>query len=103
MANLTRTAAQVSPTKPQDSEIHDFRCAVAIDRQIVYQTAAGRVNLAGAAAAGIVARPFGIALGKRGAGDCVSVLKRGFCAGFDVSAKPGGGRCPPYRKSPRHS
>lgn len=87
MADLTRTANQVAPTKPQDSEIHDFRCGVAVDHQIVYQAATGKLALAAAGAAGIAAKPFGIALGKRGIGDSVSVLKRGFCAGFDVSGK----------------
>ena len=85
MADIVVTAAQVGVVNPAECEIHDFIAAAAITAgQAVYLTSSGTVNLADANAAGL--QQFrGIALKSVGAGQPVSVLKRGRVYGFTIS------------------
>ena len=86
MADITVTAAQVAVVHPHSAEIFDFIAAEAITAgQAVYQTTAGKVGVADANVAG--KQQFrGIALKSVGAGQAVSVLKKGTLAGFDLSS-----------------
>ncbi|MDZ4766518.1 MAG: capsid cement protein [Chloroflexota bacterium] len=86
MADLTLTAAQIAPIYPQNAEIFDYLAAESITKgQAVYFTAAGKVGVADANAAG--KQQFrGIALNTAGAGQAVSVLQRGHVYGFAVSS-----------------
>lgn len=84
-AQVTVTAAQVAAIFPQKAEIYDFIAAVAITAgQPVYLTTAGKADLADGDAANTTVCT-GIALNSAGAGQGVSVLKRGHVAGFAVS------------------
>ena len=86
MADVTVTAAQVGSVFPDKAEIVDFVAAEAITAgQAVYQVAAsGRVGVADANAAG--KQQFrGIALSSVGAGQGLSVLKKGHVYGFGLA------------------
>lgn len=85
MADLTVTAAQVSPVNETQYEGRAYMAATAITAgQAVYVTSAGKINLARANAVG-TARFVGIALRTVGAGQVVNVIQRGSVAGFDLS------------------
>lgn len=85
MADITVTAAQVAVVNPDQAEIYDFIANAAITAgQPVYQLSTGKVGPADANAAG--QQQFrGIALKSVGAGQAVSVLKKGFVTGFAIS------------------
>lgn len=85
MAAITVTAAQVAPLFVHQTEIYSLEAAEAITKgQAVYVNANGKAALADASDAGTLILA-GIALDAAGAGQAVSVLKRGFVAGFGVS------------------
>lgn len=86
MADITVSADQVSIVDPAQAEIHDQIAAESLTRgAALYITSAGKAGLADANAAG--KQQFrGISLGKGGAGQGVSLLKRGKVAGFDLSS-----------------
>ena len=84
-ADIALTAAQVEPIFPLQAEIYSFIAASTITKgQVVYMTTAGTVAPADANGAGLQ-QARGIALNAAGAGQAVSVLKRGHVAGFTVS------------------
>jgi hypothetical protein len=88
MANeVALTAAQIAPVFPEEAEIYSFVAAEAITQgEAVYMlTSAGTVGVADANVAN--KQQFrGIALEAAAAGQAISVLKRGHCYGFTVSA-----------------
>lgn len=85
MTAIALTANQIQPVYPETAEIYDFVAAAAITAgQAVYITSAGKVDLADANGSGTL-QFRGIALNAAAAGQAVSVLKRGHCAGFTVS------------------
>jgi len=85
MADIAITAAQVEVIDALDAEILNFLAEETITQgQIVYMTATGTVGVADANAAG-KQQARGVALNGGGAGQAISVLKRGRCAGFTVS------------------
>lgn len=87
MADIVVTAAQVAVVYPHNAEIYDFIANEAINAgQAVYLLTTGKVGLADANAAGQPQQFRGIALKTVGAGQAVSVLKKGWVAGFAVSA-----------------
>jgi len=89
MADITRTKAQVAVVFPQNAEIYDFIATEAIEAgQPVYQLTTRKVGVADANAAG-KQQVRGIALKDVGAGQAVSVLKKGHVEGFDVSGLNG--------------
>jgi len=92
MADLTRTKAQVAVVFPQYAEIYDFIANEAIEAgQPVYQLTTRKVAKADANGAGL--QQFrGIALKDVGAGQAVSVLKKGHLEGFDLSSLNGDAR-----------
>lgn len=84
MAELTVTAAQVSPIFPRFAEIYSMIAAETITAgQVVYQTSAGKAGVADANAAG-KQQARGIALCGGGAGQVIDVLKKGHVAGFTL-------------------
>lgn len=86
MANeVALTAAQIAPCYPGKAEIYDVIAAEAITKgEAVYFTTSGTAGVADANASG--KQQFrGIALETVGAGQAVSILKRGHCYGFTVS------------------
>jgi len=85
MADITVTAARVGLLYPQKADVRDYLAAVTITKgQAVYILAAGTVGVADANASG--AQQFrGIALNGGGAGQAISVLHDGECAGFTVT------------------
>ena len=86
MANeIALTAAQIQPIFPAKAEIYTFIAAAALTQgQAVYLTTSGTVGVADAN--GSSTQQFrGIALEAVAAGQAVSILKRGHCAGFTVS------------------
>ena len=86
MAAVALTAAQIGVVFPHTAEIYDFVAAATITRgQALYITSAGLVNLADANGSGTL-QFRGIALNGGGAGQAISVLKRGHCFGYTVSA-----------------
>jgi hypothetical protein len=86
MADITCTAAQVAVVNPHNAEIYDFIATEAITAgQPVYQLTTGKVGVADANAAG--KQQFrGIALKSVGAGQAVSVLKKGMITGFGIGS-----------------
>lgn len=87
MANeVALTAVQIAPCYPSKAEIYDVVAAVAIAKgEAVYQTSSGTFGVADANDSG--KEQFrGIALEGVGAGQAVSILKRGHCYGYTVSA-----------------
>jgi hypothetical protein len=86
MADISLTAAQIAPVYPQKADIFDYIAAESISKgQAVYFTAAGKVGVADANAAG--KQQFrGIALNAAGVGQAVSVLHRGHVYGFAVGS-----------------
>lgn len=85
MADISLTAAQVAAIDPLNAEIYNFVAAETITQgQIVYLTTTGTAGVADANAAG-KQQARGVALNGGGAGQAISVLKRGRCAGFTVS------------------
>ena len=85
MADIAITAAQVEAIDPLQAEIYNFVAAETITQgQIVYMTTSGTVGVADANGAG-KQQARGVALNGGGAGQAISVLKRGRCAGFKVS------------------
>lgn len=86
MADIALTAAQIEPIDPlSHSEIYSGIAAAAITKgQIVYMTTTGTIGVADANDAG-KQQARGVALNAAGAGQAVSILKRGRCAGFTVS------------------
>lgn len=85
MSDLTVTAAQVGAVFPQKADIHDFIAAETITAgQAVFVDSNGKVQLADANASG--EQQFrGIALNGGGAGQAISVLKRGHIYGFTIT------------------
>ncbi len=85
MADISVTAAKVAPVFPDQAEIRTFIAAAAITAgQPVYINSSGKVDVADANVA--AAEHFrGIALETVGAGQPVSILRRGEVYGFDLS------------------
>ena len=85
MADIAITAAQVAVIDPLKAEIYDFVAAATITQgQIVYITTSGTVGVADANDSG-KEQARGVALNGGGAGQAISVLKRGRCAGFTLT------------------
>lgn len=85
MTAIALTAAQIAAVYPDKAEIYDFVAAATITAgQAVYITSTGKVDLADANGSGTI-QFRGIALNGGGAGQAISVLKRGHCYGFTVS------------------
>ncbi|HEU4327374.1 MAG TPA: hypothetical protein VFS21_29825 [Roseiflexaceae bacterium] len=85
MSAIALTSAQVAPIFPEDAEIFDFVADELVSAgQAIYGTTTGGAGLADADASGKDAFR-GIALNSAGAGQAVSVLKKGHVAGFAVS------------------
>ena len=85
MADIALTAAQVAPCFPGNAELIDVVAAEALTKgQIVYQTTSGTFGVADANDSG-KEQARGVALETVGAGQAVSILKRGACYGFTVS------------------
>jgi len=86
MADITVTAAKVAPVFPEKAEIYSGVCAVTVTAgQAVYFNSDGKLALSDGSAAG-TAISAGIALEGGGAGQVISVLKRGHVYGFTVSS-----------------
>lgn len=89
MADITVTAAQVALVFPSKAEIIDGIATETITvGQAVYQLTTRKFGVADANAAG--KQQFrGIALNSAGAGQAVSILKKGFVAGFGIGSLNG--------------
>lgn len=86
MADITVTAANVAAMYPAHAEIYDRVAAVAVTAgQVLYLNSSGKVDLYDSNGSGTL-QPEGIALNAAGAGQGVSVLKRGFVDGFSISS-----------------
>lgn len=86
MATIAVTAAQVAPVFPGQSEVFDMVAGVTITAgQVVYRNSSGRAALADANAGSGAEIVAGIALNGGGAGQAISVLKRGHVYGFTLS------------------
>jgi hypothetical protein len=86
MADIVVTAAQVEAIDPLHAEIYNFIAGATITQgQVVYMTTTGTLGVADATTAGGLYQARGIALNGGAAGQAISVLKRGRCAGFTVS------------------
>lgn len=86
MADITVTAAKVAAIDPHYAEIYNFIAGATITAgQVVYMTTTGTLGVADATTAGALYQARGIALNGGAAGQAISVLKEGRCAGFTVS------------------
>jgi hypothetical protein len=89
MADITRTAAQIAVLFPDEAEIYSFVAYETIAKgNPVYLTSAGTVGVADANGSGTDTF-FGIALEAGGAGQAISVLKRGHITGYTLSGAYG--------------
>lgn len=87
MADITVTAAKIGVVYPEKAEIFDFVAAATITAgQAVYQTSAGKIDIADANGSGTL-QFRGIALNGGGAGQAISVLKKGHVNGFTVTSQ----------------
>jgi hypothetical protein len=85
MTDITVTAAKVGASDTQQREIlHLIAGATITAGQAVYQTTAGKADLADASATG-TAQVVGIALTGGVAGQPIAILKRGFVEGFSIT------------------
>lgn len=85
MADITVTAAQVSPVYPQKAVIYPAVAGTAITAgAICYFDTNGKLALSDASATA-TAKVHGMALNSAGANQAVSLLVEGFVAGFNVS------------------
>lgn len=85
MADIVVTADNVAVLYPRFAEIYDFVAAAAITAgQALYMNTSGKVDLYDSNGSGTL-QLLGIALNGAGIGQAVSVLKRGFVAGFTLS------------------
>lgn len=85
MAVVASTAAQVRPVLPETAEIIDAVAGAAVTAgQAVYWNTSGNLVLSNAGVAG-TAKFAGIALNTVGIGQAVSVLKRGYLAGYTLT------------------
>lgn len=85
MADLALTAAQISVVDPEAAEIISGVLAATVTQgQTVYQDTSGTWGVGDASAAGTT-KNAGIALSAGGAGQAISILKRGSVAGFTIT------------------
>lgn len=85
MADITVTAADVRRVFPDRDECYDHIAGATITAgQLVYLNSSGKLDLADGSATG-TAQLVGIALNGAASGEVVSVLYRGWVAGFTVS------------------
>jgi hypothetical protein len=86
MADIALTAAKIAPVDPDEAEIYDVIATETITAgQALYQvTTTGKFGVADANAAG-KQQIRGIALNGGGAGQAISMLKRGRIAGFTLT------------------
>ena len=85
MSDIVVTTDNVAVLYPRHAEIYDFIAAAAITAgQTLYLDSAGKVNLYDSNGSGTL-QLLGIALNGGGAGQAISVLKRGFVVGFTIS------------------
>lgn len=90
MADLTSTAAQVAPVNEIEPIITTMVAAAAVTAgQVVYETTAGKADLAQANATGTAQTVRGIALQSVAANRPFNVLERGAVYGFTLSQNPG--------------
>lgn len=87
MADITRTKERVSIIFPLLAEVYQAKTAVAVEagQWGFFDATDGTIKLADASGAG-TALPHVLILETKGAGEAVSVLKRGHVAGFDLDA-----------------
>lgn len=86
MSDITLTASRIAAVHPRFAEIYDFVAAATITAgQIVYLNSDGKLGVADANGSGTL-QPLGVALNGGGAGQAISVLKRGFCYGFTITS-----------------
>jgi hypothetical protein len=86
MADIVVTADNVAVLYPRHAETYDGIAAAAITAgQILYTNSSGKLDLYDSNGSGTL-QPTGMALNSVGAGQAVSYLKRGFVAGFTISA-----------------
>src|SRR4051812_46336935 len=89
MADITRTRAKVSVVHPESAEIYPYIAAAALEEgQPLYLNSSSKVDLGDANGSGTDTF-FGMATEKVGAGQVVSVLKRGYVNGFTLSGAYG--------------
>lgn len=85
MTDITVTAANVARVFPQSDEVYDFVAAATITAgQALYLTSAGKVDLYDSNGSGTL-QFLGVALNGGGAGQAISVLKRGFVYGYAIT------------------
>lgn len=95
MGDLTVTAAKVASVYPDKAEIFDGIAGVTITAgQVVYQIAAsGKLGLADEDASAEASHVWGIALNGGGAGQAISVLRRGHMYGVTLTSLDYGAAC----------
>lgn len=92
MADITVTAADVRVVFAEQAEFRNVVAAATITAgQLVYMNTSGKVDLCDfdAIASG---KPYGIALEGAAADQALSVLKRGYLAGYNLSSQAYGAR-----------
>lgn len=93
MADIAVTAVQAEPIDPSKAEIYEFIAgATILQGQAVYMITTGKVGLADADGSAPTPQFLGIACNGGGAGQAISVLKKGRIGGFAVSALTPGDR-----------
>jgi hypothetical protein len=86
MTAVALTAAQIAPVFPEKAEEFSFVAAATITKgQLVYLTSAGKVDVADGNGSGTTA-PIGIAMEAGGAGQAISVLRRGHVYGYTLTS-----------------
>lgn len=87
MADITVTAADVGRLDPQEDDVVSLLAAATITAgQLVYQNSAGKAAVADGSAAG-TAQVRGVAMNGGGAGQSITVLRRGAVGGFTLTSQ----------------
>jgi len=85
MSDIALTAVQVAPVYPMTADIVSVVLGEAVTQgTILYQTSTGTFSKADANGSGLQ-QARGVALAAGGAGQTISMLRRGECYGFTVS------------------
>lgn len=86
MSDVALTAVQVAPVYPATADIISVKLAAAVTQgQILYQLTDGTFGVADANDSG-KQQARGVALAAGGAGQTISMLRKGECYGFTVSS-----------------
>src|SRR5882672_8465909 len=88
MTDIALVAAKIARIHPDRDEVYDLIAGATITtgQTVAIVIATGKVSPGDGNAGGNLDQPRGVALNGGAAGQVISVLKRGYCAGYTVAS-----------------